>query len=121
MTWLMWLVLVLCLLAVAAIGLSGYGAWRWANAAQALLNGLDVSAIDAERRGPPRATRYNASELVGLPAPVQRYFRAVLTDGQPIINAVTVDIAGTFNLSPTGEQWSDPLGASRTSSARSPH
>jgi hypothetical protein len=44
-------------------------------------------------------------ELEGLPAPVQRYFRTVLTDGQPIISAVTIDIAGTFNMSATGEQW----------------
>jgi hypothetical protein len=36
---------------------------------------------------------------------VQRYFRAVLKDGQPIITAVRIDIAGRFNLSPTGEQW----------------
>jgi hypothetical protein len=36
---------------------------------------------------------------------VQRYFRAVLKDGQPIITAVTIDLAGTFNMSPTAEQW----------------
>jgi hypothetical protein len=50
-------------------------------------------------------TRYDARELEGLPAPVQRYFRAVLKDGQPIITAVTIDMAGRFNMSPTGEQW----------------
>jgi hypothetical protein len=36
---------------------------------------------------------------------VQRYFRAVLEQGQPIIAAATVDLAGTINLSPTGERW----------------
>ena len=36
---------------------------------------------------------------------MQRYFRAALKSGQPIISAVTIDIGGTFNLSPTGEQW----------------
>jgi hypothetical protein len=36
---------------------------------------------------------------------VRRYFRAVLKDGQPIITAVTIDIAGTFNMSATAAQW----------------
>lgn len=40
-----------------------------------------------------------------MPAPVQRYFRAVLQEGQPIIAGATIDIAGTFNMSATGEQW----------------
>lgn len=35
-------------------------------------------------------TRYHETELAGLPVPVQRYLRAVLTDGQPIITAVTL-------------------------------
>ena len=45
-----------------------------------------------------------ARELEGLPAPVQRYFRAVLTDGQPIIARVTVELAGAFNMSAAGER-----------------
>jgi hypothetical protein len=40
-----------------------------------------------------------------LPAPVQRYFRAVLKEGQPIIAAATIELAGTFNMSATSEQW----------------
>jgi hypothetical protein len=36
---------------------------------------------------------------------VQRYFRAVLTDGQPIIAAATLEMTGTMNLSATAEQW----------------
>ena len=31
-----------------------------------------------------------AREIEGLPAPVQRYFRAVLTDGQAIVSAVVL-------------------------------
>ncbi|NVO04992.1 MAG: hypothetical protein HXX19_03105 [Rhodoferax sp.] len=109
MTWLLWLGLVLCVLAVAAAGLSAYGEHRWAGATQALLGKLEASRRDGRQSGqqndvtPP--TRYHARELEGLPAPVQRYFRAVLKDGQPIITAVTIDIAGTFNMAPTGEQW----------------
>jgi hypothetical protein len=36
---------------------------------------------------------------------VQRYVRAVLTDGQPIIAAATIEMAGTINMSATAEQW----------------
>jgi hypothetical protein len=104
MTWLLWAGLVLCFLGVAAVGLRGYGSKRWTDSTLALARGLDAGRIDA-RVDPPRPTRYDLRELEGLPAPVQRYFRAVLKDGQPIITAVTIDIAGTFNMSPTGEQW----------------
>ncbi len=113
MTGLLWLGLILCLLAVAAVGLSAYGFRRWASATQALQVKLEASRVDGRRGGqqnsqrsgamPP--TRYDARELEGLPVPVQRYFRAVLKDGQPIITAATIDMTGSFNMSPTGEQW----------------
>lgn len=105
MTWLLWLGLALCALVVAAFGLSAHGARRWAVATQALVSSLEAGRIDRKRDGPSPPTRYDARELDGLPAPVERYFRAVLKDGQPIIAAVTIDLAGTFNLSATGEQW----------------
>jgi hypothetical protein len=105
MTWLIWLVLTLCLLAVAAVGLSAFGARRWGDASQLLWGSLEAGRIDGKRGEKSPPTRYDARELESLPAPVQRYFRAVLKDGQPIITAVTIDIAGTFNMSATGEQW----------------
>jgi hypothetical protein len=92
MTVIVWLALALGVLAVAWIALAAYGRWRWATATQALLRQLE-----ADRR-PASTSRYNARELEGLPAPVQRYFRAVLWDGQPIVTAVTVQHAGTFNV-----------------------
>ncbi|MEO8119564.1 MAG: DUF6544 family protein, partial [Rhodoferax sp.] len=54
---------------------------------------------------PLTTSRYDVHELEGLPAPVQRYFRAVLKDGQSIIAAATVEHTRTFNLNPAGEQW----------------
>jgi hypothetical protein len=104
MMWLLWLGLVSCLLALAAVGLSAYGAKRWTGTTLTLTHALDAARIDA-RGDPPRPTRYDARELDGLPAPVQRYFRAVLKEGQPIIAAVTIELAGTFNMAATGEQW----------------
>jgi len=104
MTWLRWLGLIPCLLAVAAVGLSAYGSNRWNDITRTLSSRLDAARTDEKARSPSPA-RYDSRELEGLPAPVQRYLRAVLKDGQPIIGAVTVDLAGTFNLSATGEQW----------------
>jgi hypothetical protein len=104
MTWLLWLGLVLCLPAVAAVGLSAYGSNRWTDATRTLTRRLEAARIDEKVR-PPSPARFDSRELEGLPAPVQRYFRAVLKDGQPIIAAVTVELVGTFNLSATGEQW----------------
>ena len=104
MTWLLWLGLVLCLLAVAAVGLSAYGSNRWTDATRTLTRRLEAARIDEKVR-PPSPARFDLRELEGLPAPVQRYFRAVLKDGQPIIAAVTVELAGTCNMSAAGEQW----------------
>ena len=104
MTWLLWLGLVLCLLAVAAVGLSVYGAKRWTDTTRTLTSKLEAARIDEQAQS-PSPPRYDSRELEGLPAPVQRYFRAVLKEGQPLIAAVTLELAGTFNLSATGEQW----------------
>jgi hypothetical protein len=49
---------------------------------------------------------------------VQRYFRAVLKEGQPIIAAATVQLAGTFNMSATSEQWKPFTSRQRVSTRR---
>jgi len=104
MTWLLWLglVLVLSLLAVATVGLSAYGAKRWTGTTRTLTSRLEA-ARPGDRARPLLPARFDSRELEGLPAPVQRYFRAVLKEGQPII-AATVELAGTLNMSATGEQ-----------------
>ena len=104
MTWWLWLGLILCLLGLAGLGLSYCGQRRWAGSAQALLRKLEAGRMDGQRDAAAPPARYDVRELEGLSAPVQRYFRAALRDGQPIITAVNIDIAGRFNMSPTGEQ-----------------
>ena len=104
MTWLLWIGLILSLLAIAAVGLSAYGTKRWTESMRMLTGRLEAGRINEKVR-PPSPARFDARELEGLPAPVQRYFRAVLKEGQPIIAAVTVELAGTFNLSATEERW----------------
>lgn len=105
MTWLLWLGLCLVVLGLTAVGLSLWGEGRWAGEVTALQAGLERGRLDIKTGPGSLSTRFDARELEGLPAPVQRYFRAVLKDGQPIVTAVTIEIAGTFNMSPTAEQW----------------
>jgi hypothetical protein len=108
MTWLWWFGLVLFLLAVAAAGLTAFGSKRWTERMAALTRGLEAPR-NVGTNEPPcsthHATHYDVHELEGLPAPVQRYFRAVLKDGQAIVSAVTIEMAGTINMSATAEQW----------------
>jgi hypothetical protein len=120
MTWLPWLGLVSCVLAAAvalALGLAVAGARRWANTTRALARKLEAARTDSKAHSPP-ATRYDSRELEGLPAPVQRYFRAVLKDGQPIIAAVTIELAGSINLSAAGEQWKPFTAQQRVATGR---
>jgi len=52
------------------------------------------------------ATRYSESDLTGVPAPVARYFRAVLHDGQPVVRHAHVRWTGTFNMGKPGhDRW----------------
>jgi hypothetical protein len=91
-----WSGLALGVLAVALAALSAYGRSRWAVTTQALLGQLEAARL------PARPSRYDARELDGLPAPVQRYFRAVLREGQPIVSGVTVRHVGSFNVTALG-------------------
>ena len=100
MTWLLWMGGAVGVLVVIAFGLRMVGANRWAE-----LIRTQTSQLESGRVNVPSAARYDARELEGLPAPAQRCFRAVLTDGQPIIGAATLEMAGTINMSATTEQW----------------
>jgi hypothetical protein len=99
MTGFKWTMLVLALLLLAGAAAVAFGVWRWRADSQALLARLEAARI------PHAVTRYDARELDGLPAPVQRYFRAALKDGQPIIEAALLTHAGQMNMSETGESW----------------
>src|SRR6202165_1268834 len=99
MLWVTGLVVAVAVLGAAAFGLAAYGNARWAESTRTLLGRLEAARL------PPTASHYDARELEGLPAPVQRYFGAVLKDGHRIIIAATVEHIGTFNLSQDGEKW----------------
>jgi len=92
-------VLVIVALAAAFIAARAYGQVRWAAGTQTLRAGLNAA------RTPLGSRRVDFDELVGLPAPVQRFFRSVLSESQPLITRVHVRHRGTFNMSETTEQW----------------
>lgn len=90
--------IIVALTAIIAVALL-YGSARWQSATTKMHARLEAARL-------PMGTKtYSPSELTGLPAPVQRYFRTVLEDGQAMISAVRVEHTGTFNMSETGEQW----------------
>ena len=94
-----WFGIAVGIVALVAIGLTLYGAVRWERQTGKLLDQLESAHL------PPATPRYDARELEGLPAPVQRYFRTVLKDGQAIVAAARVDHVGSFNVGETTDQW----------------
>jgi hypothetical protein len=94
-----WTGLGLGLVVAAGIGLIALGSSRWQASTKAQMARLEAARV------PASAGRYDAREIDGLPAPVRRFFHAVLKDGQPLIAAATFELAGTINMSTTGENW----------------
>jgi len=91
------IVLVVLVLVIAVAILLGAHLWR--------SNTRALQAKMKAARAPIAPLSYDPRELEGLPGPVQRYFRAVLKEGQPLVAAVNVEHTGTFNMSEDGEQW----------------
>ncbi len=107
-----WIIVVIAALGLAYGAAFAFGAWQWANTTRDLVTQLDAGRVA------PAITRYEVAELAPLPAPVQRYFRAALTDGQPIVTSVTLTQSGTFNLGKTADQWKPFTATQRFTTAR---
>lgn len=94
------LVLIIAAAAAAVVAVAlAYGARRWEAGTRELRARLEAARVS------PTPRRVDFREIEGLPAPVEHYFRLVLTDGQPIVTGVRVRHRGTFNMSETAEQW----------------
>jgi hypothetical protein len=76
-----------------------YGKFRWEAGTRILRERLE-----AERK-PVQPKVFDAGELHGLPMPVQRYFRTVLREGQPLVVAATAGQTGTFNIGERADTW----------------
>ncbi|MCD4706555.1 MAG: hypothetical protein K8S62_02315 [Candidatus Sabulitectum sp.] len=110
--WWKTVLVALIVLAFIIAAASLYGRNRWQSDTEKLL--AQIEAL----RTPITPELYDSRELEGLPAPVQRYFRAVLKEGQPLISSVSVEHTGTFNMSETGEQWKPFMSSQRVITQR---
>ncbi len=89
---------VLLLVVALILGAALVAAWRWRDATARLVARLDHDP------GPGRPATVSLSELDALPAPVARYLRLVLQDGQPIIRRARFRQEGEFLVRPP-EGW----------------
>ncbi len=92
------LIVIIVLIVIVAVTII-YGTKRWQSNIKEL-----VAEMEAVQESIIPKT-FEFSELEGLPSPVQRYFRKVLKEGQPLISAVRVQHSGTFNMGKTEDQW----------------
>jgi hypothetical protein len=94
---------IILVVAAALAGLVGlalaYGAARWRQSSRQWLDRL------ASGQRPIAPVTVDFAELVQLPPPVQRYFRAVLRDGQPRITGVEIEHQGQLDLGESVAQW----------------
>jgi len=97
----MWKIVLLIILGLVVLVIISvvYGYGRWQSATRRLHASLEAARVAIEPRS------YDTKELGNLPAPVQRYFRAVLSHGQPMVSAISLEQTGTFNMSETEERW----------------
>lgn len=115
MALILWAAVAVPAFAALAVALDRLGAARWAARTQELHRRL------AAAQEPVKPVRYDAArELAGLPEPVQRFFRAALTDGQPMIAGLTITHAGTFNLAAEGAERWKPFTSSQRCTMRRP-
>ena len=90
-----------------------YGNLRWKSATSKLDASLEAARL-------PLGTKvFSANELLGLPAPVQRYLSAAMVDGLRMVAAVAIEQTGTFNQSETIPAWR-PFTATQRAVTRRP-
>jgi len=90
--------IIVSLLSVAAVAVL-YGRSRWKTETTSLRERLQAARLGIS----PKV--FDPTELEGLPDPVQRYFRTVLREGQPVVSAVRVEQSGTFNMNEKRNLW----------------
>ncbi|MEG4319445.1 MULTISPECIES: DUF6544 family protein [unclassified Microcoleus] len=111
--WIKWIAIIGISIAVS-LGIAAiYGSYRW----QSNTDKLRAKLTDGRRTIKPKI--YDQKEIEGLPAPVQRFFRTVIKDGQPIASAVKLSQQGLFNMSETEDKWS-PFTATQLAIAQRP-
>jgi hypothetical protein len=97
--WMKWIILSTVLL-ITLIGLASlYGRYQWRLGTDRLRAQLTSGQQSIQTKN------YDPKEIEDLPVPVQRFFRAVLTEGQPIVTRVNLSQKGEINMSETAAKW----------------
>ncbi|MCR4403575.1 MAG: hypothetical protein NUW12_12570 [Firmicutes bacterium] len=97
--WIKGVLLVLLVFLVVVLAAISYGTARWK---------ADVDKLHTEMEGARSrdgAAAYDPREIADLPSPVQRYFRAVLKEGQAYVAAANIEHTGLFNMGEDEERW----------------
>ena len=88
-------ILIVAILIIIVI----YARDRW----QSETDKLRVKLTNGQQPIQPKT--YDSKEIVDLPEPVQRYFKAVLQDGQAIATEVELSQHGQFHMNETETKW----------------
>jgi hypothetical protein len=98
--WIQWIVMTVISIAIG-LGIAAiYGNYRW----KLDTDRLRTKLTNGQQTIEPEI--YDPQEIEDLPAPVQRFFKTVLKDGQAIVAAVKLSQQGKFNMSETASKWS---------------
>ncbi len=89
------LVLIVALLVIVTM----YASDRW----RSETDKLRVKLTNGQQPIQPKT--YDPKEITGLPEPVQRFFNAVLQDGQAIATKVELSQHGQFHMNETEAKW----------------
>lgn len=96
-----WQISLLSIVGLAAtiIAAHKYGSFIWQTGTKKMHAKMDASSRPIDPK------TFEFKEIEALPAPVRRYFRTVLKEGQPLVATVNVKHIGSFNMSENGEKW----------------
>ena len=112
MTWVSWGGVAIGVIAASGISIAAIGSWRWNKNARVMLTVLEAA------RSRMSSAPYDRREIEGLPLPVQRYFRAVLKEGQAMVSAVALTQSGTFNMNEAISSWKPFTASQRVTTNR---
>ncbi len=98
----MWINVALLVVAVLSFVVAGaitYGSSRWQTGTNEIRAKLEAARL------PIKPVTYDETETEGLPAPVRRYFRKVLKNGQPMVSVARLRHEGQFNMGEARAKW----------------
>jgi hypothetical protein len=95
----MTMLLIVLGLSIVVAAVIFYGEFHWQSGTREMRNRLEAATLPIESKV------FDSRGLESMPAPVQRYFRAVLKDGQPMIASIRIAHAGQFSLGETEPKW----------------